>query len=260
MQGIDRRAAIALITSSLAVAVGAPRALATAAYGRLDSRPHSALTVAPPPKGYSLLGINPDKPRDALLYTPAQFDPKTPIPLLVMLHGANENAAFILKPMSEFAEEHGVLMLAPTSHFTTWDLSHMPGGQDTPVIDQALGELFSAATIDPAHIALAGFSDGASYALSLGLSNGDLFSDVIAFSPGIFTPSNRTGRPRIFIAHGTKDSVLDFRDSKDFARAIKMDHYDTQFFPFEGDHTLSRAAIEAALARFLGKPATAPNG
>lgn len=30
----------------------------------------------------------------------------------------------------------------------------------------------------------AGFSDGASYALSLGLPNGNLFSHIVAFSPG----------------------------------------------------------------------------
>jgi phospholipase/carboxylesterase len=33
-------------------------------------------------------------------------------------------------------------------------------------------------------VALGGFSDGASYALSLDLTNGDLFASLIAFSPG----------------------------------------------------------------------------
>lgn len=39
--------------------------------------------------------------------------------------------------------------------------------------------------IDPAHVAIGGFSDGASCALSLGLVNGDLFTHVMAFSPGL---------------------------------------------------------------------------
>ena len=42
-----------------------------------------------------------------------------------------------------------------------------------------------AALIDPSRIAMAGFSDGASYSLSVGLANGDLFSAVFGFSPGL---------------------------------------------------------------------------
>ena len=55
---------------------------------------------------------------------------------------------------------------------------------------------------DPAHIAVGGFSDGASYALSVGITNGDLFTDVIAFSPGFMAPARQQGKPRLFISHG----------------------------------------------------------
>ena len=47
-----------------------------------------------------------------------------------------------------------------------------------------------------------------SYALSLGLANGDLFTHVIAFSPGFITPAPPSGRPPIFVSHGTADQVL----------------------------------------------------
>jgi poly(3-hydroxybutyrate) depolymerase len=43
-------------------------------------------------------------------------------------------------------------------------------------------------TVDPQRICVSGFSDGASYALSLGLANGDLFTHVAAFSPGFMRP------------------------------------------------------------------------
>ena len=49
---------------------------------------------------------------------------------------------------------------------------------------------------------------GASYALSVGLTNGDLFSDILAFSPGFMAPAVRHGAPNIFISHGTQDTVL----------------------------------------------------
>ncbi len=53
-----------------------------------------------------------------------------------------------------------------------------------------------------------GFSDGASYALSIGLTNGDLFTHVVAFSPGFASPVTYTGKPPVFVSHGTHDEVL----------------------------------------------------
>ena len=38
-----------------------------------------------------------------------------------------------------------------------------------------------------------GFSDGASYALSLGAANGDLFTHIAAFSPGFMRPPVSVG-------------------------------------------------------------------
>ena len=45
----------------------------------------------------------------------------------------------------------------------------------------------------------------ASYALSLGIANGNLFSHVLAFSPGFLAPAGQTGSPRICVSHGTQD-------------------------------------------------------
>lgn len=74
--------------------------------------------------------------------------------------------------------------------------------------DEALAHTFEHYTVDPSRVAIGGFSDGASYALSLGLGNGDLFRHIIAFSPGFAVPPRQLGSPRIFMSHGTKDRVL----------------------------------------------------
>ena len=55
-------------------------------------------------------------------------------------------------------------------------------------MDQAVHHVFERYSIDPGRIGLAGFSDGASYALSLGVANGDLFTHIMAFSPGFMRP------------------------------------------------------------------------
>ena len=64
---------------------------------------------------------------------------------------------------------------------------------DVTFIDRALTRTFRRYAIDPTRVAIEGFSDGASESLSLGLTNGDLFTHVIAFSPGVLMPEERRG-------------------------------------------------------------------
>jgi hypothetical protein len=60
----------------------------------------------------------------------------------------------------------------------------------------------STASYTTALAAVAGFSDGASYAVSLGLTNGDIFDAVLAFSPGVAAPTRDADEPAFFAAHG----------------------------------------------------------
>ena len=125
-----------------------------------------------------------------------------------MLHGAGGSAANVMPIVADAAEAHGVIVLAPDSRGVTWDVIREDYGEDVAFLDRALGVVFRTCMIDPAHIAIAGFSDGASYALSLGLINGGLFSDIIAFSPGFALPTRTEDAPSIFICHGREDPVL----------------------------------------------------
>lgn len=78
--------------------------------------------------------------------------------------------AVLLVPTSAAAgEQHGFAVLVPKSRNQTWDLALGGYGADVPIIDKAMQETFKRLRVDPSRIALAGFSDGASYALSRGL-------------------------------------------------------------------------------------------
>ncbi len=57
-------------------------------------------------------------------------------------------------------------------------------------------------------MALAGFSDGASYALGLGLANGGLLPRIVALLAGFLPPGPRHGKPPVFVSHGVADDVL----------------------------------------------------
>jgi phospholipase/carboxylesterase len=124
-----------------------------------------------------------------------------------MLHGAGGDAAGGLAPFHALVDQAGLVLLAPESRESSWDVVYTDFGPDVAVIAQALVQTFAHVAIAPEHLALVGFSDGASYALSLGVTNGDLFSHLIAFSPGFWAPAGEVGRPAIFVAHGTQDRV-----------------------------------------------------
>src|SRR3954470_6733279 len=75
-------------------------------------------------------------------------------------------------------------------------------------LSSVLAAVFDHVPADPRRLAVAGFSDGASYALTLGLANGELFPHILAFSAGFFVPARRQGWPAIFVSHGRSDPVL----------------------------------------------------
>ncbi len=118
------------------------------------------------------------------------------MPLLVMLHGSGDDARAAAAGLAPQADARGFLVLAPSSRKSTWDLRHAPACEDATFIDGALARVFASARVDAARVALMGISDGASFALSLGLANGDLFRDLLIFSAGYFHPGPVIGHPR----------------------------------------------------------------
>jgi predicted esterase len=112
-------------------------------------------------------------------------------------------------------------------------------GPDVRFIDQALAATFTSYAIDPEHVAIAGFSDGASYALSLGLSNGDVFSHVLAFSPGFMAPASVIDSPPVFITHGIRDEVLPIDPcSRRIVEQLRRIGFPVEYHEFPGGHTI----------------------
>jgi predicted esterase len=175
--------------------------------GILQARPHQPVP-APAEVQPGTRHVPVEGSRDALLLVPAGYRPDQPAPLVVAFHGAGGDGQQMIDILGGLAEERGFLLLSPASRRQTWDVILGGYGPDVGAIERTLVELFRSYAVDPARIATAGFSDGASYALSLGISNGDLFTDLLAFSPGFMAPSRIEGQPRIFISHGVKDTVL----------------------------------------------------
>ena len=102
-----------------------------------------------------------------------------------MFHGAGGAAEQGLRLVRGEADARDALVLSIKSTGTTWDVIAGGGfGPDLERLEAALTYAVASYPVDPRRMAVGGFSDGASYALSVGLTNGDLFGQVIAFSPG----------------------------------------------------------------------------
>lgn len=215
--------------------------------GRLLARPTQPTGTAR--SGLQPLGLS--TKRDGLLYVPKNYQASQPAPLVVMLHGAGGDAPGGLSPFQNLADAAGLILLAPASRGRTWDVLVGGYGPDIALIDQALAQTFSRYAVDSTRIAIEGFSDGASYALSVGITNGDLFSHVIAFSPGFMRPASQVGEPRLFISHGTRDSVLPIDPcSRKIVSQARGAGYDVVYREFDGPHTIPPAIVDSALDWF----------
>ncbi len=190
--------------------------------------------------------------RDGLLYVPRGYRADRPSPLAVMLHGAGGDARGGLVPFLDLADQAELILLAPTSRRQTWDLLMGGYGPDVTVINRALRQTFARYAVDAARVAVEGFSDGASYALSVGITNGDLFRDVIAFSPGFMAPDGEVGRPRIYVSHGIHDAVLPIDlCSRRIVPELRHAGYDVTYQEFDGPHLVPPEIAREALAWFL---------
>jgi phospholipase/carboxylesterase len=202
--------------------------------GRLTARPRANVITSA--EGRLALGL--DRGRDGILVLPTKAS-STPLPLFVLVHGAGGSAEGVLRRLGLAADEAGVAVLAPDSRDSSWDAIRNGFGRDVTFVDRALAHVFKMVSVDAARVGAGGFSDGATYALSLGLINGDLFRRVVAFSPGFVVDGTPHGTPRFFISHGTADRILPIdRCSRVIVQGLRTRGYDVMFREFDGGHEL----------------------
>lgn len=226
---------------------------ADAARGRLLARPPSPgqtpTSTPPEAPGLHALALPGEVGRAALLYLPTGYDATRPLPLVVMLHGAGGGPQSTLALLQSLADEAGLILLVPASHLPSWDLVMGGFGPDVASLDRALDYVFAHCAVDPARVVIAGFSDGASYALALGVINGELFSRVIAFSPGFLRAREWHGQPRIYVSHGTRDDILPVEAcGQRVVEQLRGAGYDVTYHEFDGPHTVPAEIAREAVA------------
>lgn len=251
------------VVAGLMIVLATPSFAATRS-GRLETPPPAAPPVTPETRSgvVQLAG-------GAYAYLPKGLDP-SPRPLLVALHGAGGEPADVLAAWRAHADAHRVVLLIPRSVKGTWDMvedlkSRLGAemnvqprfGKDLQGIDDALADLFARVAIDPKQIGLVGFSDGASYAISVGTANPAMFRTIMALSPGHAFLARFEKSQRVFVSHGEKDQILPFANARAIVARLRARGMTVQFEPFEGRHEVPVAIRDKAIAFFV-QPASAP--
>jgi poly(3-hydroxybutyrate) depolymerase len=211
---------------------------------RLSARPPSAALVAADPRpGLRALDVGPG--REVLLHVPPGVADGPPPVLVLALHGAGGDARAGLAPLLPLADAHRLLLLSPSSERSTWDAVLGGWGPDVRRIDDALAAVFGSFPVDHERIGISGFSDGASYALSLGLANADLFTRIVAFSPGFVVPVLAAGDPRVLLSHGRADTVLPIdRTTRRIVPQLRAAGVPVEVREFDGPHTVPPGIAE----------------
>jgi phospholipase/carboxylesterase len=222
------------------------RGSAASAQSRISARPRAS-KVLRPPAGAQKLGLGGE--RDAVLMIPAGA-PASPLPLLVLLHGAGGSGGNMLRRLGSQVDTAGLAVLSPDSRDPrSWDAIRGSLGPDVDFLNRALTRVFETVDVDPARVSVGGFSDGATYALTVGLINGDLFSRVVAWSPGFYVDDQVRGKPRVFVSHGRDDEILPIaRCSRVIVPRLQQRGYQVTYREFDGGHSMPPEMIREGLA------------
>ncbi|MBM4244765.1 MAG: hypothetical protein FJ148_13265 [Deltaproteobacteria bacterium] len=176
--------------------------------------PHTlpGTSLGAPPDGVAKIG---NGETHAFLLTPPAIDPARRYPLITVLHGAGRQDEMLCKAYRGEAAARDVLFLVPRSTDYTWDIIAGGNRTDLDFLEQVHAGIYKRLPVDPERHALIGYSDGASYALAIGLSNPRRFRAVMGWAAGFVAIDPRWAapddpKPRILLQHGTHDVVFPF--------------------------------------------------
>jgi phospholipase/carboxylesterase len=196
-----------------------PLRLALPPLGRFFAEPawHARLAeLDPEPAAGVTLGLHRGGPDDGVLprgafslYVPERCDGKTPLPLVVALHGGFGHGHDFVWTWLREARCAPCLLLAPSSRGSTWSLD-APAG-DVRMLHSLVESVCANWPVDRSRMLLTGLSDGATFTLLAGLAADSPFSHLAPVS-GVLHPANfangnlaRARGRRVRLCHGALD-------------------------------------------------------
>lgn len=260
------RACVRVCRRPMHVVIAMLAAAGAVASGAIDAREISGtLSARPMTSASALVTAGRHRVRagaSATLYVPASIPTGTSAPFLLLLHGAGGKGDDMIRRFKTQADTRGIVLLAPDSAERTWDVALSMGqrgsppgfGRDIRRIDALLQDVFARVKVDPQHVAVAGFSDGASTALSIGSRNTAVFPATLAFSAGGMVPDWSGPPGRMFISHGEKDPILPIGIARNsLVPSLRATGFSVKFVAFDGGHEVPDTVLEQAMVWWLGE-------
>jgi polyhydroxybutyrate depolymerase len=154
------------------------------------------------------------KRRVYFVYAPFQLRLKTPLPVILVLHGAYAKGRDIMRytQMNAFAEEKGFIAVYPERNtWWDWDLKHGNESRDVPYIHALLDDLKRHYSVDARRVYATGYSSGGELAEILACT---IPGDFAAFAPvesnmrHLYAQTCQTRSPvSILMINGTRDRL-----------------------------------------------------
>ena len=172
------------------------------------------------------------------------IEPDRRYPLFTVLHGAGRQDEFLAKAYRAQPALRDALFFVPRSVAPTWDLIAGTERKDLDFFEYAYDLIYRRYPVDAFQQVLIGYSDGASYALSVGLSNPNLFAAVIGWAAGFLVLDRNTldaanAKPRIYLEYGTHDQLFNFEQvALPMRENLEQAGYDLTFSVDEGGRHL----------------------
>ncbi|MBI2571011.1 MAG: hypothetical protein HYV63_28735 [Candidatus Schekmanbacteria bacterium] len=164
--------------------------------------------------------VSSNREREYLLYVPRSYDPGTPAPLVISMHGGGTWPALhrSMSRWNRLADEHAFIVVYPSgTDFPRMWHTQQPGTrltEDIRFISELIDTLEATYNIDPGRIYADGLSNGGGMAFVLSCTLSDRIAAVGMVASAQFLPWSWCPDPRpvpVIAFHGTADKLAPYR-------------------------------------------------
>lgn len=165
--------------------------------------------------------------RTYLLHVPKGYDPKTPVPVVLALHGAAMDGSMMVwfSGLNQKSDESGFIVVYPSGTgvgpFRTWNAGGFSGklsegkADDVAFIGKLLDDIASVVKVDEKRVYACGMSNGGMMCYRLAAELSDRIAAIAPVAGTIAIEESKPKRPvSVMHFHGSKDDIVPFEMSK----------------------------------------------
>ena len=180
------------------------------------------------PGNYSRSLMVGQQKRTYLVHVPKNYDPKTPTPVVLALHGVAMNGPMmvVFSGLNKKSDEAGFIVVYPSGTgvgpFLKWNARGLKGemaeGQvdDVEFISKLLDQLAGLVNVDRKRVYAAGISNGGMMCYLLAAELSDRIAAIAPVAGRIVSEDNKPQRPvSVIHFHGSKDDIVPFERPKE---------------------------------------------